>query len=126
LTGRAGKAAVPMTAIAAEKLILYRRRTGQGLYDAIIAACHGAGFSPNIEQEAPRLLTTLSLVAAGLGVSVVPASLMRMQVEGIVYRPLTPAPRAPLYCAHREGVLAGPTARLLNHVNEAAQTVAAE
>lgn len=126
LTGRAGKAAVPMTSIAAEKLILYRRRTGQGLYDAIIAACHGAGFSPNIEQEAPRLLTTLSLVAAGLGVSVVPASLMRVQVEGIVYRPLAPAPRAPLYCAHREGVLAGPAARLLDHVNETAQTLAAE
>ncbi|QBC32548.1 LysR family transcriptional regulator [Pandoraea sp. XY-2] len=126
LTGRAGKAAVPMTAIASQKLILYRRRTGQGLYDAIIAACHGAGFSPNIEQEAPRLLTTLSLVAAGLGVSVVPASLMRMQVEGIVYRPLAPAPRAPLFCAHREGVLAGPTARLLDHVREAAQSIAAE
>ena len=125
LTGRAGKAAVPMTAIASQKLILYRRRTGQGLYDAIIAACHGAGFSPNIEQEAPRLLTTLSLVAAGLGVSVVPASLMRMQVEGIVYRPLTPAPRAPLFCAHREGVLAGPAARLLDHVREAAQSIAA-
>ncbi|BDD93337.1 LysR family transcriptional regulator [Pandoraea sp. XJJ-1] len=125
LTGRAGKAAVPMTAIATQKLILYRRRTGQGLYDAIIAACHGAGFSPNIEQEAPRLLTTLSLVAAGLGVSVVPASLMRMQVEGIVYRPLAPAPRAPLFCAHREGVLAGPAARLLYHVREAAQSIAA-
>jgi DNA-binding transcriptional LysR family regulator len=124
LTGRAGKAAVPMTAIAAQKLILYRRRTGQGLYDAIIAACHGAGFSPHIEQEAPRLLTTLSLVAAGLGVSVVPASLMRMQVEGIVYRPLAPAPRAPLFCAHREGVLAGPAARLLAHVREAASSMA--
>ncbi|VVD84744.1 LysR family transcriptional regulator [Pandoraea anhela] len=121
--GRAGKAAraaeVPITAIAAEKLILYRRRAGQGLYDAIIAACHGAGFSPTIEQEAPRLLTTLSLVAAGLGVSVVPASLMRMQIEGIVYRPLAPSPRAPLCCAYREGVLAGPTARLLAHVRAA-------
>ncbi|MCE4060536.1 LysR family transcriptional regulator [Pandoraea sputorum] len=124
LTGRAGKAAVPMTAIASEKLILYRRRAGQGLYDAIIAACHGAGFSPAIEQEAPRLLTTLSLVAAGLGVSVVPASLMRMQIEGIVYRPLAPPPRAPLCCAYREGVLAGPTARLLEHVNAAVQTIA--
>lgn len=124
LTGRAGKAAVPMSAIASEKLILYRRRAGQGLYDAIIAACHGAGFSPAIEQEAPRLLTTLSLVAAGLGVSVVPASLMRMQIEGIVYRPLAPPPRAPLCCAYREGVLAGPTARLLEHVNAAVQTIA--
>ncbi|WP_374621061.1 LysR family transcriptional regulator [Pandoraea sp.] len=124
LEGRAGETAVPMAAIAAQKLILYRRRTGQGLYDAIIAACHGAGFSPNIEQEAPRLLTTLSLVAAGLGVSVVPASLMRMQVEGIVYRPLAPPPRAPLYCAYREGVLAGPTVRLLEHVREAAPSAA--
>ncbi|VVE72797.1 LysR family transcriptional regulator [Pandoraea anapnoica] len=124
LTGRAGKAAVPMTAIASEKLILYRRRAGQGLYDAIIAACHGAGFSPAIEQEAPRLLTTLSLVAAGLGVSVVPASLMRMQIEGIVYRPLAPPPRAPLCCAYREGVLAGPTARLLEHVHAAVKTIA--
>ncbi|VVE72865.1 LysR family transcriptional regulator [Pandoraea captiosa] len=126
-TGRGGKSAksvnadVPMTAIASEKLILYRRRAGQGLYDAIIAACHGAGFSPAIEQEAPRLLTTLSLVAAGLGVSVVPASLMRMQIEGIVYRPLTPPPRAPLCCAYREGVLAGPTARLLEHVRTVAE-----
>lgn len=126
LTGRAGKAPVPMAAIAAEKLILYRRRAGQGLYDAIIAACHGAGFSPAIEQEAPRLLTTLSLVAAGLGVSVVPASLMRMQVEGIVYRPLAPPPRAPLCCAYREGILAGPTARLLDHVHATAASVAAE
>ncbi|MFJ2994039.1 LysR family transcriptional regulator [Pandoraea sp. NPDC087047] len=126
LTGRAGKAAVPMAAIAAEKLILYRRRAGQGLYDAIIAACHGAGFSPAIEQEAPRLLTTLSLVAAGLGVSVVPASLMRMQVEGIVYRPLAPPPRAPLCCAYREGILAGPTARLLDHVHATAASIAAE
>lgn len=124
LTGRAGKAAVPMTAIASEKLILYRRRAGQGLYDAIIAACHGAGFSPAIEQEAPRLLTTLSLVAAGLGVSVVPASLMRMQIEGIVYRPLAPPPRAPLCCAYREGILAGPTARLLEHVHAAVKAIA--
>ena len=125
LTGRAGKVDVPMTAIAAEKLILYRRRAGQGLHDAIIAACHGAGFSPTIEQEAPRLLTTLSLVAAGLGVSVVPASLMRMQIEGIVYRPLAPPPRAPLCCAYREGVLAGPTARLLDHVHATAASIAA-
>ncbi|ODP30934.1 LysR family transcriptional regulator [Pandoraea sp. ISTKB] len=129
-TGKSGKsgkaAAVPMTAIAAEKLILYRRRAGQGLYDAIIAACHGAGFSPAIEQEAPRLLTTLSLVAAGLGVSVVPASLMRMQIEGIVYRPLAPPPRAPLCCAYREGVLAGPMAKLMAHVRAATEENAKE
>jgi DNA-binding transcriptional LysR family regulator len=107
-----------MRDLAQEAFILYRRRSGQGLYDAIIAACHGAGFSPNIEQEAPRLLSTLSLVAAELGVSFVPASLMRMKVEGIVYRHLQgdSAPVAPLHLAYREGERSGAAERLLAHV----------
>ncbi len=41
--------------------------SGPGLYDSIIAACQQAGFSPRVGQEAPRLASTLSLVAAGLG-----------------------------------------------------------
>ncbi|MGC2411823.1 MAG: LysR substrate-binding domain-containing protein, partial [Stellaceae bacterium] len=48
----ARKLALP--ALAAETFILYRRPLGPGLYDAIIAACQGAGFSPTIGQEAPR------------------------------------------------------------------------
>lgn len=72
--------------LAAETFILYRRPLGPGLYDAIIAACQRAGFSPQIGQEAPRMLATLSLVAAGLGVTVVPDSMRRLQVEGLAYR----------------------------------------
>jgi DNA-binding transcriptional LysR family regulator len=74
--------------LAGETFILYRRPLGPGLYDAIIAACQRAGFSPRIGQEAPRMLATLSLVAAGLGVTVVPESMQRLQVEGIAYRPI--------------------------------------
>jgi DNA-binding transcriptional LysR family regulator len=40
-----------------------------------------AGFSPNVGQEAPRIVSTLNLVAAGLGVSLVPASLQRMHMD---------------------------------------------
>lgn len=58
---------LPLTELAHEAFILYRRPAGQGLYDAILAACHRAGFSPRIVQEAPRLPATLSLVGAGLG-----------------------------------------------------------
>ena len=71
-----------------ETFILYRRPLGPGLYDSIIAACQRAGFSPNIGQEAPRMLATLSLVAAGLGVTLVPQSMRRLQVHGVIYRPL--------------------------------------
>ena len=86
----AGPAArqLALAALAAETFILYRRPLGPGLYDAIIAACQRAGYSPAIGQEAPRMLATLSLVAAGLGVTLVPQSMRRLRVHGVVYRAL--------------------------------------
>jgi DNA-binding transcriptional LysR family regulator len=94
---------LPLAALAGETFILYRRPVGPGLHDAIIAACGRAGFSPKIGQEAPRMLSTLSLVAAGLGVTVVPASMSRLEAEGVVYRPIDKsAPlTAPLNLAYR-------------------------
>jgi len=94
--------ALPLAALAGETFILYRRRLGPGLYDSIIAACHRAGFSPRVEQEAPRMFSTLNLVAAGLGISIIPASMQRLHMEGVVYRRLKGAPlKAPLKLASR-------------------------
>ncbi|MBN9514356.1 MAG: LysR family transcriptional regulator [Alphaproteobacteria bacterium] len=89
--------------LAAEDFILYRRPDGRGLYDVILAACSGAGFSPHVSQEAPRIVSTLNLVAAGLGITIVPASLSRLPLEGVTYRPLTgwPALKVPLNLACR-------------------------
>jgi DNA-binding transcriptional LysR family regulator len=91
--------------LAAETFILYRRPLGPGLYDAIIAACQRAGYSPIIGQEAPRMLATLSLVAAGLGVTLVPQSMRRLRVHGVAYRPLDNSAGlvAPLNLAYRRG-----------------------
>jgi len=92
--------------LAEETFILYRRSDGRGLYDVIIAACSEAGFSPHVGQEAPRIVSTLNLVAAGLGITIVPASLSRLPLEGVTYRPLhgKPALRVPLIlaCRHDE------------------------
>jgi DNA-binding transcriptional LysR family regulator len=100
-----GAAALQLGDLAGETFILYRRPVGPGLHDAIIAACDRAGFSPRIGQEAPRMLSTLSLVAAGLGVTVVPASMSRLEAEGIAYRALAPSTQlaAPLNLAYRRG-----------------------
>ena len=89
--------------LAAETFILYRRPDGRGLYDVIIAACAAAGFSPHVGQEAPRIVSTLNLVAAGLGITIVPASLSRLPLEGVTYRPLKgrPALKVPLNLACR-------------------------
>jgi len=84
-----GADALPLGDLAVEPFVLYRRHAGPGLYDAILAACHAADFSPFVVQEAPRLTSTISLVAAGLGVSIVPASMQRLDHQAVVYRPLS-------------------------------------
>lgn len=94
---------IQLSDLADESFILYRRPSGPGLYDAIIAACGRAGFSPRVKHEAPRLMSTLSLVAAGLGISIIPSSMTRLETNGIAYLPLDRKTQlvAPLYLAYR-------------------------
>ena len=115
---------LPLAALAGETFILYRRPVGPGLHDAIIAACDRAGFSPQIGQEAPRMLSTLSLVAAGLGVTVVPASMSRLEAEGVVYRALDPATQltAPLNLAYRRDEISAAVRRFVALVQKSAAT----
>jgi DNA-binding transcriptional LysR family regulator len=102
--------AIPIKALAEETFVVYGRpsRPGQqglGQYEAMIAACHAAGFSPRVGQDAPTIISTLGLVAAGLGISLVPASLQHMSMDGVVYRRLrgTIHPKAILNLASRRG-----------------------
>ncbi|HEV2532213.1 LysR family transcriptional regulator [Phenylobacterium sp.] len=100
----AGEGKVTLADLAGETFIFYRRPTGPGLYDAIMAACLAAGFSPTVGQEAPRMASTLSLVASGLGVAITPASMQRMNVEGVQFVRLrgTKGLVAPLLLATRK------------------------
>jgi DNA-binding transcriptional LysR family regulator len=104
---------LPLAALAGEAFVLYRRTSGPGLYDAILAACRGSGFAPTVVQEAPRLPATLSLVAAGLGVSVVPASMRRLAAVGVAYRALCDCPglSAPLRLVLRRAGASATAAR---------------
>jgi DNA-binding transcriptional LysR family regulator len=115
--------ALPLKALAAETFIVYRRPSGPGLYDAILAACHTAGFSPSVGQEAPRIVSTLNLVAAGLGISLVPESLQRMHLDGVVFRPITGAarPTAPLILASRRGEASAAVRQFLGLVKRTAK-----
>ena len=114
--------ALPLAALNAETFILYRRPIGPGLYDAIIAECHGVGFSPQVGQEAPRILSTLNLVAAGLGISIVPASLRRLRLDGVVYRSLKDSPHltAPINLAYRAGEESASVRRFIEVVERTA------
>jgi len=117
------KGAVALRELAGETFIVYRRPSGPGLYDVILAACKAAGFSPRIGQEAPRIVSTLNLVAAGLGISLVPESLQRMRMDGVLFRPLTGAaqPSAPLYLASRRSETSASVRRFLELVRRSGQ-----
>ncbi|MFW1786464.1 LysR substrate-binding domain-containing protein, partial [Acinetobacter nosocomialis] len=64
------KKKINLSNLSDENFVLYRRSSGQGLYDNILYSCYRAGFSPRIIQEAPRPTATLTLVAAGIGISI--------------------------------------------------------
>lgn len=98
-----GAAAVPLSALAAETFILFPRAIGIGLYDAIISACHRAGFSPRLGQDAPQITSIVPMVAAGFGVSLVPRSASQIRADGVVYAPLTSKwPKAAISLAYRK------------------------
>ena len=59
-----------------------------GFSAAMHQACAGAGISPDIVHRSPQFTSIVSLVAAGLGVAVVPDSIRFLAVPGVVYRPL--------------------------------------
>jgi DNA-binding transcriptional LysR family regulator len=87
-----------------DSFLLFPRPNGPILYDAIVGACRRAGFEPVIGQLAPQIGTVVNLVAAELGVTIVPASMSQLRVKGVVYREIAgKAPTARIALAHRRG-----------------------
>jgi DNA-binding transcriptional LysR family regulator len=76
---------IALEALADESFILVRRRGAPGMYSKLIEACEQAGFTPKIAFEIERMLTNINLVAAGAGVSVVPASMRGFHRDSVVY-----------------------------------------
>jgi DNA-binding transcriptional LysR family regulator len=98
----ADQAEVALELLANDPLILFPRYLGPGLHDAILAACQGAGFTPVMGQQAPLVAAMVSLVAAGLGVAIVPASLSQIHAVGATFHAIrAPAPTAELAIATR-------------------------
>jgi len=99
----AGDEAIDLGALAQERFILVRQPGAPGIYENVVAACRAAGFEPTIAAEVPHMLTNVNLVAAGLGISVVPASMSEINLQEVHYRRLsaTPPLTAPLTMVYR-------------------------
>jgi len=81
---------VPLRALARDAFVLFPRQPRPGWIDVVQSACAAAGFRPAVAQEALELSTAVTLVAAGIGVTLVPASAQALRLAGVVYRPLRP------------------------------------
>jgi len=99
-----GRAALSLSRLADLPFILFPRHMAPGLYDDVVGFCRRAGFIPRVEQEAVQMQTIISLVSAGLGVALIPASMRNLGRSGVVYRALREkSPQTEVLVAWRKG-----------------------
>jgi DNA-binding transcriptional LysR family regulator len=73
-----------------EPFVLFARSYGSVAWKKTIDVCHAHGFTPRVVQEAPQWLTIMTLVGAGLGVTIAPACVKQLSVPDTVCRNLRP------------------------------------
>jgi DNA-binding transcriptional LysR family regulator len=95
---------IPLRRLAEEPLVLFPRSQAPGLHDRLLACLSRTGTPPAIAQYAPETQTIVGLVAAGIGVSLVQASVQRLVLPGLTYRPVIGAPVIELAAATRPDV----------------------
>jgi DNA-binding transcriptional LysR family regulator len=93
---------VALASLADETFVIPARSFGPNFYDAFIASCWRAGFSPKLGQEASQIAALVPMVGSGFGVSIVPRSVSVIRCDNVVYRPIRgAAPKAAISLAYR-------------------------
>ncbi len=105
--------------LAQDSFILFPRDIGPYLYSQIIGLCNRAGFNPRVVQEATPQPTMIGLVAAGIGIAFVSASMQTISRPGVVYRQLQEeAPTLQLAIAWKNEQKSPVLQNFLNVVND--------
>ncbi|MFL6703876.1 MAG: LysR family transcriptional regulator [Paraburkholderia graminis] len=78
--------------LAGEPFVLASEEVAPTLRATILEHCRSGGFEPDIRFEVQLQQTVLSLVDEGVGVALVPASMRKAQLAGVVFKPLVDAP----------------------------------
>ena len=100
----AARKEIALAELADDPFVLYPAQPEPSVTGLFVAACQTAGFTPRLVQEVLHLQTAIGLVAAGVGVSLVPLAAARgLAARGALFIPLAaPAVMAPLAMAWRE------------------------
>lgn len=75
--------------LATEPFITFPATTAPALHELVIGCCREHGFEPRIRFETHLQQTIVNLVAEGLGVSLVPQSMSKMQLTGAKFLPVS-------------------------------------
>ncbi|NEU99523.1 LysR substrate-binding domain-containing protein [Bradyrhizobium uaiense] len=107
---------IALAELSDDAFVLYPASPEPSVTGLIVAACRVAGFTPRLAQEVLHLQTAIGLIAAGVGVSLVPEAAARAQSgRGVAYvRLAAPVVTAPLTIAWREEDVSPAVARLLD------------
>jgi DNA-binding transcriptional LysR family regulator len=87
--------------LAEEPLVALSREVVPGLHDQVISAFANRGHSAQITQEATSVQAVMGLVAAGLGIAVLPSSVRSLSRRGISFVDLEPAEISPILAVRR-------------------------
>jgi DNA-binding transcriptional LysR family regulator len=106
-----------------ERLVLVRRPGAPGLYANLLALCARHQVRVELAAEVERMMTNVNLVAAGVGLSIVPASVRGAHPEAVVYRPFEASVQlsAPITLVYRQAGCDGPAATFIALARELAQ-----
>jgi DNA-binding transcriptional LysR family regulator len=83
------RTAVALADLADEPFLICSISGEPGLHKLCLGLIQDAGFRPRVVQEATHIQTQVGLVAAGVGICLVPSSATRLQQPGVIYRPLS-------------------------------------
>lgn len=84
----ATRPAVSLAELAQEPFVFFDPHVGTGLYDDILGLMRRYQLTPTITQEVGEAMTIIGLVAAGLGVSILPASFRRVRLTEMHWVPI--------------------------------------
>lgn len=84
----ASRSSLRLAEVAGNAFVSQPRELAATLYDRLVELATRAGFRPEIIQHAQQINGLLALVAAGLGLALVPASMRAVRLAGVCYVPL--------------------------------------
>jgi DNA-binding transcriptional LysR family regulator len=81
---------VQLSDLANHSFVMCERAVAPVLFDAVLALCSNAGFTPKIVNTSPSWPGVLTLVASGEGIALVPAGVQHLRTPGLAFVEILP------------------------------------